>query len=52
MDKHMYKFILENFLWFTIHDYNMDPSRLVFQHDNESKQTSKSVQKWLASQPF
>jgi hypothetical protein len=49
MDKHLYKFILEIF---TIHNYNMDPSRLVFQHDNDPKHMSKIVQEWLALQPF
>ena len=49
---HLYIFILENFLWFTIEIYNLDPCRLVFQHDNNSKHTSKIVQEWLASQPF
>ena len=27
-------------------------SRLVFQHDNDPKHTSKTVQEWLTSQPF
>jgi hypothetical protein len=52
MDRHLYKFILEIFMWSTIHNYNMDPSRLVFQHDDDSKHTSKIVQEWLASKPF
>ena len=52
MDRHLYKFILEIFLWSTIHNYNMDPSRLVFQHDDDSKHTSKIVQECLASKPF
>ena len=30
----------------------MDPSRLVFQHGNDPKHTSKIVQEWLASQSF
>ena len=50
VDRHLYKFILENFLWSNIHDYNLDPSRLVFQQDNDHKHTSKIVQEWLASQ--
>ena len=33
MDRHLYKSILENLSWFTIQNYNLDPSRLVFQHD-------------------
>ena len=33
-------------------NYNLDPSRLVFQHDNDHKHTSKSVQEWEASKAF
>ena len=44
-NRHMYKFILEKFLWSTIQNYNLDPSRLTFQHDNDPKHTSKIVQK-------
>ena len=50
MDRHLYKIILEIFLWSTIHNYNLDPSRSVFQHDNDPKHMSKIVQEWLASQ--
>ena len=52
MDRHLYKFILEIFLWSIIQNCNMGPRRLVFQHDNDPKHTSKIVQKWLASQSF
>jgi hypothetical protein len=52
MDRHLYKSILEIFLWSTTQNCNMDPSRLVFRHDNDPKHTSKIMQKWLASQPF
>ncbi len=31
MDRHLYKFILENFWWSIVHNYNLDPSRLFFQ---------------------
>ena len=52
MNRNMYKCILENLSWSTIQIYNLDPSRLVFQHDNDSMDMSKIVQEWLASQPF
>ena len=48
----IYTFTLENFLWSTIHNYNMDPSGLVFQEKNDPKHMSKIVQEWLASQSF
>ena len=51
-DRHLYKFIVENFLWSTIQIYNRDPSTLVFQYDNDPKHTSKIVQECSASQPF
>ena len=51
MDQHMYKFILENFSWFTIKHYNLVPSSVMFQQDNDSKHTSKRVQEWLKLQP-
>ena len=52
IDRHMYKFSFrKNLLWSTIQNYNLDPSRLVFQHTNDPKHTSKIVQEWLASQP-
>ena len=44
MERHMYKFTLENYLLSTIHSYNLDPSRLVFQQDNDPMHTSKIVQ--------
>ena len=54
MDMHLYNFIFESFYWSTIHNYNQEPSRLVFQHDNDPKHTSKIeiVHEWLASQLF
>ena len=52
MDRHLYEFIVESFLWSTIQHYTMDPSKLVFQHDDDPKHTSKIVQEWLVSQPF
>ena len=52
MDRHMYTFILENFVWSTMQNYNLDSSKSVFQHDNDPKHTNKIMQEWLASQPF
>ena len=52
MDRHLYKFILENYLWSTIQNYNLDPSSMIFQYDNDPKHMSKIMHEWLASQPF
>ena len=48
----MYKFMLDNLLWSTMQNCSQDPRRLVFQHGNDPKHTSKIVQERLASQPF
>jgi hypothetical protein len=52
MDQYMYREILERKLIHTLHAYNLDPSKLIFQHDNDMKHTSKSVRRWLNSQEF
>ena len=52
MDKEVYKGILEDELLFTIHHYDMDASKVIFQHDNDPKHKAKSVQEWLNKQPF
>lgn len=39
---HLYKFILVYFLWSTIQNKNLDPSRLVFQHDRDSSTQTKT----------
>ena len=52
MDQHLYKQILEDELSKTIEYYDMDMSKVIFQHDNDSKHTAKSVQAWIAGQQF
>ena len=52
IDQYMYGEILEQELIHTLHAYNLDPANLIFQQDNDSKHTSKSVRRWLISQEF
>ena len=52
MDQTLYREILEGELLRTIKYYRLDPSRVVFQHDNDPKHTAKSVTEWLETQPF
>ena len=47
-----FKIILEDELMATIECYGLDPSRVIFQHDNDSKHTAKSVRKLLDLQEF
>ncbi len=52
MDQHLYKSILEDELLNTIDFYSLNPNEVIFQHDNDPKHKSKSVQNWLANQEF
>jgi len=52
MDQHLYKTILEEDLMKTMEFYDLDPREVIFQHDNDPKHKSKSVQEWLSSQEF
>jgi hypothetical protein len=50
MDQHLYKEILETDLQKTIDWYGLDPERVIFQHDNDPKHRTASVQEWLDQQ--
>jgi transposase len=52
MDQYLYKSILEDDLMKTMDFYNVDPKEVIFQHDNDPKHKSKSVQEWLSNQEF
>ena len=52
MDQHLYKSILEGELIQTIDWYGMDPTKVIFQQDNDPKHRSKTVMSWLDQQEF
>ncbi len=52
MDQYLYKQILEEDLYETIKEYEIDVNYTIFQHDNDPKHKARSVQKWLDEQPF
>ena len=52
MDQHIYKQILEDYLLQTIKWYKMDPERVIFQQDCDSKHMARSTQEWLDKQSF
>jgi DDE superfamily endonuclease len=52
LDKELYQKILEDELFDTIKDYQLQEEKVIFQHDNDPKHTAQSVQQWLSSQKF
>ncbi len=52
MDQYLYKSILEDELLHTIKFYNLNPSQVIFQQDNNSKHKAASIQVWLRNQEF
>ena len=52
MDSVLYREILQDELTKTLEEYHLEPSFIIFQHDNDPKHTSKLVREWLNSQEF
>ena len=52
MNQYVYREILETHLNRTLTKFHLNPTRIIFQHDNDPKHTSKSVKEWLSRQPF
>lgn len=52
MTKDVYETILEEDLMKTISDYAIDPKKIIFQHDNDSKHTAHMERERLSNQSF
>ncbi len=52
LDKTLYQNILEEDLMRTIEEYGIEKQKMIFQHDNDSKDTASSVKEWLSNQEF
>jgi hypothetical protein len=52
MVKETYKSILQDELMATIDYYDMNPAKVIFQHDNDPKHTASVVREWLDQQLF
>src|SRR5271170_3585617 len=52
MDSVLYRDILKDELTKTLEDYHLNHGNTIFQHDNDTKHTSKQVREWLSEQKF